>query len=88
MHLASSEGRQRTPRIALTLLQKNTFTNFMKHLHKGHIYIGVWCTWEDGVEDTENHGPQIKELQTDAAKLRDAQSYKHIIGIKQAAQDL
>lgn len=42
-------------------------------------------TWQDGVEDAEDHGPGIKQLQTDAVELRDAQPHKHVIGIKQAA---
>lgn len=42
-------------------------------------------TWQDGVKDTEDHGPQVKQLQTDAAKLRDAQPHKNVIGIEQAA---
>lgn len=45
-------------------------------------------TWQDGVKDTEDHSFKVKELQTDTAKLRDAQSHKHIIGIKQTAEDL
>lgn len=45
-------------------------------------------TWQDGVKDTQDHSFKVKELQTDTAKLRDAQSHKHIIGIKQTAEDL
>lgn len=42
-------------------------------------------TWQDGVKDTEDHGPEVKQLQTDAAELRNAQPHKHVIGIKQTA---
>lgn len=42
-------------------------------------------TWQDGVKDTEDHGPQVKQLQSDAAKLRDAQPHENVIGIKQTA---
>lgn len=42
-------------------------------------------TWQDGIKDTEDHGPEVKQLQTDAAELRDAQSHKNVIGIKQTA---
>lgn len=45
-------------------------------------------TWQDGVEYTEDHGSQVKQLQTDAAELRDAEPHKHVIGIKQTAKYL
>lgn len=45
-------------------------------------------TRQDGVEDTKDHGLQVKQLQTDAAELRDAQPHKHVIGVKQTAQYL
>lgn len=45
-------------------------------------------TWQDGVKDAENHGPRVKQLQTDAAKLGDAQPHKNVIGVKQAAKHL
>lgn len=48
----------------------------------------VSSTWQDGVEDTEDHRPQIQKLQTDAAELRDAQPHEHVVGITEAAQDL
>lgn len=46
------------------------------------------CTWEDGVEDTKYHGPQVKELHTDAPELWDAEAYKHVVGIEQTAKHL
>ncbi len=57
---------------------------------KGYLLIRVHKlvagqTWQDGVKDAEDHGPQVKQLQTDAAELRDAQPHKHVIGIKQTA---
>lgn len=45
-------------------------------------------TWQYGVKYTEDHGPQIEPLQTDAAKLWDAQSHKHVICIKRASKYL
>lgn len=45
-------------------------------------------TWQDGVKDTEDHGPQVKPLQNDAAKLRDAQPHENVIGIEQTAEHL
>lgn len=45
-------------------------------------------TWQDGVKDTEDHGPRVKELQTDAVELWDAQPHKHVIGIKETAENL
>lgn len=45
-------------------------------------------TWQDGVKDTEDHGPEVKELQTDAAELWDAQPHKHVIGVKETAENL
>lgn len=45
-------------------------------------------TRKDWVEDTEDHGLQVKQLQSDAAELWDAQPHKHVIGIKETAQYL
>lgn len=45
-------------------------------------------TWQDGVEDTQHHGPRVEELQTDAVELWDAQPHKHVIGVKEAAENL
>lgn len=59
---------------------------------RGSIFILFFCmtwignlTWQDGVKDTEDHGSQVKELQTDAVELWDAQPHKHVIGVKQTA---
>lgn len=48
------------------------------------LLAGHLNTWQDGVEDTEDHGSQVTQLQTDAVELRDAQPHKHIVGIEQA----
>lgn len=45
-------------------------------------------TWQDGVEDTENQGPQVEKLQTDASELRDAQPHKDVVGVEQTSQHL
>lgn len=43
------------------------------------------CTWKDGVEDAQNHDPQVKELHADAAELWDAEPHKHVVGIEQTS---
>lgn len=55
---------------------------------KVHFLINVsklaaGLTWKNGVEYTEDHGPQVKLLQADATELRDAEPHKNVIGIKQ-----
>jgi len=57
--------------------------------HEGQGRTGLaGPTWQDGVEDTENQGPQVETLQTDASELRDAQPHKDVVGVEQTSQHL
>lgn len=68
--------------LRLTEVEGCTYEGYLlTRVHK----LVVDLTWQDGVKDTEDHGPQVKQLQTDAAKLRDAQPHENVIGIKQTA---
>lgn len=47
------------------------------------VLTGV--TWQDRVEHTQDHGPQVKQLLADAAELWDAEAHKHIVGIEETS---
>lgn len=55
---------------------------------KGKKDKNYHLTWQDGVKDAEDIGPQVHYLHADGAELGDAQAHKNVIRIKQAAQDL
>lgn len=84
MHWANNGERRRIPRKEPTLLQKEKENMSQVELLKQYkifhllslnkLFVGsqIDHTWQDWVKDTEDRGLQIKQLQTDAAELRDA----------------